>query len=161
MWPLCTCHVGIQMPDSKRLLKVDLASVYPIGVRIPYHGTDRFAHPDILKSILSSSRASSVGNSSSLASPVSQPVLIAPAFVHSLHSLTATCLYWRGLTAARRVAVKAAGRDCQELFDVWKKIAEEDKFVSQAFHLAHTADVKRLNEHLQELIVEESKESRS
>lgn len=148
------------MPDGVSLLKVDLASVYPLGKPIPYHGTERFAHPDILKQIIASKSGSSSG-SSSAASPVSLPITIAPAFCHSLHSLTATCLYWRGLTAARRLALKSAGRDSTQLLEAWAKIEGEDVFVHQAFQLAHNDRYKELEMHLHQMIVPESNESRS
>ena len=147
-----------QQPDGKSLLKVDLASVYKIGEAIPYHGTERFAHPHILDKLVksrasssSSSSSSGSGSSASIApivSPISLPVLIAPQFAHSLHSLTATCVFWCGLTDARRRAVKAAGRDCAHIQTAWAAICSEDSNVKKAFELAWAEQHEELLVHL-------------
>jgi hypothetical protein len=148
------------MPDHVNLLKVDVASVYRIGTPIPYHGTERFAHPNILRHLMQVQQFLDGSSSSSGGVTLSIPC-IAPCFSHSLHSLAATCVYWRGLTAARRLSLKLAGRDYKQLLKTWNTISEEDSFVRTAFDLANQENHQELETHLHTMIVDPSMDSQS
>lgn len=136
--------------DVGHFFKVDFASVVTAGVRMTeYHGTDRFAHPEILRALLDSSAtggASAASSSSAHAarSPTSASsfaLQFTPHLSHMLYSAAATVLWLIHLPTVHTEGVRAAGNDWSMLLEAWKKVRAEDLQAAEVLQAAEKGNV--------------------
>lgn len=148
---VCSASQRLDGAGVGHFFKVDFASVVAAGCEMSeYHGTDRFAHPDILAALLDSRKpGASASSSSTLAAPAVRSPTSASSFAlqftpqlsHMLYSAAATVLWLVHLPTVHTEAVRAAANDWSQLLTAWKKVRQEDLQAAEVLEAAEAANV--------------------
>ena len=127
---------NIMLNPQGKLLKVDLGAIVKESktIEVPYHGTDRFAHPEILEKL--ATRKENV--------PIPA---IAPDYSHMLYSIAATCAYWENPSIHNTICF-IDSKDPKAILKAWKSCDDPKNILAKAREYADAKQPDLLFNHL-------------
>lgn len=120
-----------------------------------FHGTDRFAHPEILEILCASVAPAAlvaVPSSPTSACAVALPRLLKPHRAHMLYSAAASLLWLVHLQPVNTAAVRSAGNDCAKLLQAWTAVRAADHHARTVLEAAQNGDAQAAFDKLADLV---------